>query len=92
MLDVLIIELLLTLLGLPMEPLGLPMVPMGTNVSTNCNFGTNGSIGYRETLRVLWLPPVSLVKFPMVQLGESRMKGHGRAALHSLDYGVNVEK
>ena len=32
----------------------------GTNVSTNGNIGTDGTIGCRETFRVLWLPMVPL--------------------------------
>ena len=57
MLDGLIIILLLTPLGLPMVPLGLPMVPLVQTFSTN---GNNGTIGYRETFSVLWLPMVPL--------------------------------
>ena len=33
---------------------------IGTNVSTNGNIGTNGTIGCRETFRVLWLAMVPL--------------------------------
>ena len=37
---------------------------IGTDVSNNGIIGTNGTIGYRETFRVLRLPMVSLVRFP----------------------------
>ena len=33
---------------------------IGTNVSSNGNIGTNGTIGCRETFRVPWLPMVPL--------------------------------
>ena len=54
------------------------------------NIGTNGTIGYRETFRVLWLPMVPLVtngtigKIGMVSLGESRT--------HAMFYSKNTKR
>ena len=61
MLDGLIIILLLTPLGLPVVPLGLPMVPLVPTFRPMLPLVANGTIGYRETFRVLWLPMVPLV-------------------------------
>ena len=82
-LDVLIIIFLLTPL-----PVGLTNGAIGTingtNASTNGKIDTIGTIGCRETFRVLWLPmvPLALVKFPMVQLGESRTHAIYSACVH----------
>ena len=43
--------------GLTNGTIGTTNGTIGTNVSTN---GNNGTIGYRETFRVLWLPMVPL--------------------------------
>ena len=77
-LDVLIIILLLTPLGIPMVPLGLPMVPMVPTFPPMVSLAPvvplaaekrSGFSGYQW---YHWLPMVTLVKHPMVPLGESR--------------------
>ena len=47
-------------IGLTNGTIGTTNGTIGTNVSTNGNICTNGTIGYRETFRVLWLPMVPL--------------------------------
>ena len=47
-------------IGLTNGTIGTTNGTIGTNVSTNGNICTSGTIGYRETFRVLWLPMVPL--------------------------------
>ena len=49
---------------------------VGTNVSNN---GNNGTIGSPKRFRVIWLPMVPLVKFPMLPLGESE-RAHNQSS------------
>ena len=62
MLDGLIIIESITVdtIGLTNGTIGTTNDTIGTNVSTNGNIDTNGTIGYRETFRVLCLPIVPL--------------------------------
>ena len=72
MLDVVIIILRLTPLGLPMLPLGLPTFPPMVTLALMVPLAAEKRSGFSGYQWYHWLPMIPLVKFPMVPLGESR--------------------